>query len=146
MVHFYIRSVINLFLLLFLSGIFTASAFGGNGNKKNSKNALEVCEQVDVGAISQVKNDQGYASEEEVTTGEWQAATPLIIDQKIWLAEKEYQRRIKWVLCKVCKLKERDCVYLPCAHIVACTQCGEKAQTCVDCSQNIKTLEKVVIS
>jgi len=44
MVHFYIRSVINLFLLLFLSGIFTASAFGGD--KKNSTNALEVYKQV----------------------------------------------------------------------------------------------------
>ncbi|MCY4329373.1 MAG: hypothetical protein OXC48_04740, partial [Endozoicomonadaceae bacterium] len=131
-----------LFLLLFLSGIFTASAFGGNGNKKNSKNALEVCEQSHVGAI----NDQGYASKKEVTAAQWQAATSLTVDQQIELAEKEYQRRLEWMLCKVCKFKERDCVYLPCAHIVACFECGQKAQTCVDCSQNIKTLVKVVIS
>ena len=52
MVHFYIRSVINLFLLLFLSGIFTASAFGGD--EKNSTNALEVYEPVHVEVESSI--------------------------------------------------------------------------------------------
>ena len=125
MVHFYIRSVINLFLLLFLSGIFTASAFGGD--EKNSTNALEVYGQAHVGAISQVENDQGYASKEEVTTGKWQVATPPTLDQKILLAEKENQCLKKQLLCVLCKVNERA-LYLPCAHIVACTECESKEE------------------
>ena len=143
MVHFYIRSVINLFLLLFLSGIFTASAFGGD--EKNSTNALEVYGQAHVGAISQVENDQGYASKEEVTTGKWQVATPPTLDQKILLAEKENQCLKKQLLCVRCKVNERSCLYLPCAHIVACTECEDKEEACVSCKKNIEALKTVLL-
>ena len=145
MVHFYIRSVIKLFLLLFLSGIFTASAFGSD--EENSTNALEVYGQVHVEGISQGKNDQGDASEEEeVTTGKWKVAEPLTLDQKIFLAEQEYQRQREKMLCKLCKVNELGRVYLPCGHVRVCSECEDEERLCGNCSKYIQALATIKLS
>lgn len=40
-------------------------------------------------------------------------------------------------LCKICKSKEMEVVFIPCAHYVACNQCHQGLQTCPICQSKI---------
>ncbi|XP_044259805.1 death-associated inhibitor of apoptosis 1-like isoform X2 [Tribolium madens] len=50
------------------------------------------------------------------------------------------------ILCKICDRFERNTVFLPCKHIVACTQCSDVMQNCPICRRNIENKIKVYIS
>jgi hypothetical protein len=41
-------------------------------------------------------------------------------------------------LCKVCKIAENNCLFLPCSHNICCMECcGELGNTCPECYHQI---------
>ena len=47
--------------------------------------------------------------------------------------------------CKVCMMNELEVVFKPCEHLVACSECTFKLQTCLFCKKMIKDVVKCVI-
>ncbi|CAG0901887.1 unnamed protein product [Darwinula stevensoni] len=46
-------------------------------------------------------------------------------------------------LCKVCLVKEQDCVFLDCRHMVACLPCAERVRNCPICRKVIAQRIKI---
>ncbi|XP_064212079.1 inhibitor of apoptosis 1 isoform X2 [Tribolium castaneum] len=50
------------------------------------------------------------------------------------------------ILCRICDRFERNTVFMPCKHIIACTQCSDVMQNCPICRKGIDSKIKVYIS
>ena len=48
--------------------------------------------------------------------------------------------------CKICREARVGMIFLPCGHIVACTQCGSKTRNCSNCGQFIRATANVYLS
>lgn len=50
------------------------------------------------------------------------------------------------IVCKVCLVKDRGTVFLPCGHVVACVQCARNLSICVVCRTKISMTVRVYLS
>ena len=50
------------------------------------------------------------------------------------------------VRCKICREANVGMIFLPCGHIVTCTQCGSKTRNCNSCGQFIRATANVYMS
>ncbi|KAK7107862.1 baculoviral IAP repeat-containing protein 7-like [Littorina saxatilis] len=48
--------------------------------------------------------------------------------------------------CKICKQAQVGMIFLPCGHILACTQCGPKTRNCTHCGEFIRATANVYLS
>ncbi|XP_070190190.1 baculoviral IAP repeat-containing protein 7-A-like [Littorina saxatilis] len=48
--------------------------------------------------------------------------------------------------CKLCKEAKVGMIFLPCGHILACTQCGSKTKNCTHCGEFIRATANVFLS
>ncbi|KAK7107857.1 hypothetical protein V1264_015700 [Littorina saxatilis] len=48
--------------------------------------------------------------------------------------------------CKICKQAQVGMIFLPCGHILACTQCGPKTKNCTHCGEVIRATANVYLS
>ncbi|OWF34491.1 Baculoviral IAP repeat-containing protein 2 [Mizuhopecten yessoensis] len=57
---------------------------------------------------------------------------------------RQENRRLKeQVECKICHEEDISFVFIPCGHLVACIECGERALKCIDCNFSIKEKRKI---
>ncbi|XP_059177740.1 E3 ubiquitin-protein ligase cblA-like [Physella acuta] len=49
------------------------------------------------------------------------------------------------IVCRECKRSERDCIFMPCGHFIACFQCADKISTCPLCCKVILATAKTHI-
>ena len=46
-------------------------------------------------------------------------------------------------VCKVCKERRREVLFVPCGHVTSCVQCSADVQACQICSKEVAVRKKV---
>lgn len=55
------------------------------------------------------------------------------VKQELSVAEQEREAAQSRLQCAVCMEAERDTLFVPCNHVVACAGCAARVQTCPVC-------------
>ncbi|XP_076444472.1 baculoviral IAP repeat-containing protein 3-like [Babylonia areolata] len=98
-----------------------------------------------VDKICQLTTDgEGEGEEEQAAArgGDLQADGPAEQERAQWLAN-ENERLKEKSLCKVCKKAKVGMIFLPCGHIVVCSECGSRMRNCSMCGEYIKATANV---
>lgn len=50
------------------------------------------------------------------------------------------------IICSICNIYERNCLFTPCNHVVSCMNCADKLSICSICRVSIEHKIKIYIS
>ncbi|XP_048239004.1 baculoviral IAP repeat-containing protein 2-like [Haliotis rufescens] len=108
--------------------------------------SIEVCDRempcgspMDMETTSDIT--RSHESQKEVS----QICKPKALSKKLKLLKAENRRLKEQSTCRVCKNNAVSILFLPCGHLVTCSDCAEKVHECVMCGKTILGTVKTFI-
>ncbi|OWF44727.1 baculoviral IAP repeat-containing protein 3-like [Mizuhopecten yessoensis] len=113
-------------------------------DQKGELNSIEDAEKARLMDTNDVgTNDVVNGRTDETFSGD--RDKKITTDPTFNILQQENGRLNEQFKCKICQKEKIWFVFIPCGHLVACIQCGERAVKCIDCKLIIREKRKIYL-